>query len=99
VIAFGANNALNDTSSAALRQCESRVKSAGGRITYSFVRGDFYICSGYTSSGASFYERTVVYSRAGYSVQWTYARRLKTYLDPPVQHSVATFHPGPNQGG
>ena len=68
----------------------------GASVTYTSIDGPVVIISG-IDHGQVYYDRFVVYSHIVYELFWTYPPALKKSLDPVVEHTVATFHPGPNR--
>lgn len=74
-------------------------QNQGDTVTYKAVNGDIVVVSGTTPKDKIFYERDVVYSRVIYQLFWSYPTAEKAQFDSLVDHTAATFTPGPDHGG
>jgi hypothetical protein len=97
VTAYGANNVNDRTPAGELSAQRSGYVGHGDTVTYTHRTGDVIAVSGTTASGRVFYLREVVLTKAIYSLAWSYPVATKATYDAAVNHSVATFAPGPNQ--
>jgi hypothetical protein len=97
VTAYGGDNVLNRTPAGELSAQRSRYASEGDTVTYKHRRGNVIAVSGTTTTGTVFYLREVVLSKAIYSLEWSYPVASRASFNTVVNHSAATFQPGPNK--
>jgi hypothetical protein len=97
VTAFGGDNVLNRTPAGELGAQRSRYVNQGDTVTYQHRQGKVIAVSGTTTTGTVFYLREVVLPKAIYSLEWSYPLAGRASFTAVVNHSVATFQPGPNR--
>jgi len=95
VTAFGETNAFfGESAASALNDCKRALTSGGGHMTYSALKSNEYVCTGYTGDGAVHYEYGLVGTTNLYEISWSYPRNDKSRWDAAVRRSVSSFKPG-----